>query len=270
MESETTHANFSNSAIDRLSAGKQPAVPAIGRQIWSSLLFVHWRLPADAVAPLLPPQITLDTWQGDAWVGLVLFHMSGVCPWWSPPLPGISSFHETNVRTYVHHRGRDPGVWFFSLEAANRLAVCVGRWRWNLNYQRAKMRIERGQRRIEYSSRRIGPDHPGATTEVAAEILGPLDNPSTGPNQPGSLAEPGTLEHFLAERYLLYVRSKRGEILRGQVHHSPYPLFDARLLHCRETLLSAAGMQTSEPPCHTLFSPGVDVKVYPLQRVVAD
>src|SRR5579864_3319335 len=96
--------------IDRISPMQRPAGRAIGYQIWTNLLFVHWSVPIELVQPLIPPSLTLDTWQGQALVGLVPFYMSGVRPWWSPAIPGVSSFCETNVRTYVHFRGRDPGV----------------------------------------------------------------------------------------------------------------------------------------------------------------
>src|SRR3569623_2020771 len=119
------HTPFLPSAreIDRLSAGQRPQRPVAGYHHWSELLFVHWRLPAEVVSPLIPPGLTLDTWGGQAWVGMVLFRMSGVRPWWLPPVPGVSRFLETNLRTYVLRDGGDPGVWFFSLEANQGLAV---------------------------------------------------------------------------------------------------------------------------------------------------
>ena len=132
---------------DRLTPTMRPAGSAIGYHRWTDLLFVHWRFPAEIVRPLLPPELTLDTWEGDAWVGLVPFYMSRVRPWWSPPVPGVSYFCETNVRTYVHFRGRDPGVWFLSLDASNSLAVRVARWRWHLPYFRAHMGLARTGRR---------------------------------------------------------------------------------------------------------------------------
>ncbi len=285
METNLTHANPATDTIDRLSPTLRPSVPQIGYQTWTDLLFVHWRLPAAAVRPLIPPDLELDTWQGDAWVGLVPFHMSGVRPWWSPAVRGISNFHETNVRTYVHCQGKNPGVWFFSLEAANRLAVWIGRRFWNLNYQHATMRIEGGgntsrsisptrkreeireTQTIHYHSVRRGPDTPGAICDLTAEIGPPLGSPIATPGEGGGHPLADTLEYFLAERYYLYVRTRRGELLRGQVHHMPYPLCNARLIHCRETLLAANRIHIDQPPCHVLYSPGVNVQVYPLVEV---
>lgn len=221
-------------------------------------------MPAEEVAPLLPQGLTLDTWEGDAWVGLVLFHMTGVRPWWSPPIPGVSAFHETNVRTYVHRDGRDPGVWFFSLDAAQSLAVRVARWWWKLNYFRAKMTVRREGQRVAYRSRRLWPEPSGATTDVQAEFGDWL--PSGDPRRAAGQAAPGTLDFFLVERYLLYTEAK-GRLFRAQVHHQPYRLRSAMLHHCEQTLLPAAGMMPQGDPAHVVFSEGVNVEVFPLERV---
>lgn len=155
--------------IDRLAPRFRPAGSVAGHQFWSDLLFVHWRVPAVELRPLLPPEVTIDEFDGSAWVGLVPFHMSGVRPWWFPAVPGVSDFHETNVRTYVTCRG-EPGVWFFSLEAAKSLAVRVARWRWRLRYFFAEMSISRRDSRIEYHSQRLWPPPLPGHTDVAAEI----------------------------------------------------------------------------------------------------
>jgi len=164
------------------------------------------------------------------------------------------------VRTYVHRRGRDPGVWFFSLEAANSLAVGIARRFWGLNYFRAAMSLVRDGDRVQYRSRRLWPGEPGAELALSAEIGPPLPGASPG------RALPGTLEHFLIERYLLYAM-RRGRLLRGQVHHSPYPLRTAQATNLQESLLAANGIQVDRPPCHALFSEGVDVEIFPLVSV---
>mgnify|MGYP003390138760 CR=1 FL=1 len=249
----------SSSSIDRLSPRIRPAGSVAGYQTWSDLLFVHWRVPAAELRPLLPARVEIDECDGSAWVGLVLFHMSGVRPWWFPALPGVSTFHETNVRTYVTCRG-EPGVWFFSLDAANSLAVRIARWRWRLNYFFAQMTIERRDALIEYRSRRWR-DPPGHTA-VAAEI----GNWWTE-GAPQGAAQPETLEYFLAERYLLFTEITPGRIARGQVHHRPYPLRKATLQCCEQSLLSAAGINVTTPPAHVMFSPGVTVDIFPLREI---
>src|SRR5215470_10299103 len=112
------------------------------RQNWRELLFLHWEIRPDRVRRLVPPQLDLDLFEGTAYVGLVPFTMTGVRPVGLLPVPRLSRFHETNVRTYVHRAGRDPGVWFFSLDAANRLAVLGARIGFHLPYYHARMILE--------------------------------------------------------------------------------------------------------------------------------
>jgi hypothetical protein len=130
--------------MDRVSPTRRPiGQRTVMWQRWADLLFLHWPVPPDELAALLPPGLTLDTFDGQAYVGLVPFTMTGVRPVWAPALPWLSHFHETNVRTYVHCRGRDPGVWFFSLDAANPVAVKIARALWKLPYHFARMRLAR-------------------------------------------------------------------------------------------------------------------------------
>ncbi len=144
----------------------------VGYQSWHDLLFVHWRVPADRIQRLLPSGLAVDTWQGDAWIGLVAFHMSGVRPHWSPAIPYLSRFAETNVRTYVRSGDNEPGVWFFSLEAARLPAVLAARWGWQLNYHWSRMRVERQAERVHYTSRRWLDPSAGAniTVEIGSEF----------------------------------------------------------------------------------------------------
>jgi uncharacterized protein len=248
--------NAAEIPLDRLSPARRPRTKPAGYQHWSDLLFVHWRVPVEHIAPLVPDGLTVDTFQGDAWIGLVAFRMSGVRPrWW----PWSFRFPETNVRTYVHRDGRDPGVWFFSLEATNWLAVQVARATWWLNYFHARMSVVREDDRIYYTSRRRG--RAGAASELRAVIA---DRPAETPT---GQAEPGTLEHFLIERYLLYTRSSDGRLWRGQVHHAPYFLQSAKLTQIEESLLAASGMIVADAPCHVLYSSEVSVEVFPLVPV---
>lgn len=248
--------------IDRLAPCRLPTGNAIGYQRWSDLLFAHWRVPVELLLPLIPRELEIDTFEGQAWLGLVPFHMSGVRPAWCPALPFVSEFHETNLRTYVHFKGRDPGVWFLSLDAACRLAVEVARWKWHLPYFRAEMDLRREGHEVRYSSRRIDHRSPRrADVDITAKIGEPL-NP-----EPGVSVQPGTLEHFLAERYILYANDHRGRLLRGRVHHLPYPLRSAEIVSCRQTLASAAEVPVSGQPDHALFSEGVTVDIFALRRV---
>lgn len=250
---------MTTTTIDRLKPRARPDVTVAGFQIWTDLLFVHWRVPADQLRPLLPSGIELDLFDGSAWVGLVLFHMSGVRPRWFPAIPGVSEFHETNVRTYVIHNG-EPGVWFFSLDAANSLAVRVARWRWRLNYFRSEMSIKHRDSEIAYRSCRLWPQPIPANADVTATIGDWL--PNSGPSGEANV---GSLEFWLAERYLLFTNMPGGQIARGQVHHPPYPLKTASLQRCEQSLLASNGIHPIEPPAHVVFSPGVSVEIFPLQ-----
>lgn len=254
-------------ALDRLAPARRPRGKAIGYHRWSNLLFLHWALPPELVRPLLPDGLFLDEWEGAAYVGLVPFSMSGVRPWWSPPVPGVSSFHETNVRTYVYDRHGNPGVWFFSLDASSSLAVRIARRRWSLPYHRATMAVRRNGARIVYSGRRDWPGTPGAGCEIEA-YLGGAWNAAFG--SLGPHASPGTLDHFLIERYILFARSADGRLWSGRVHHRTYPLRRVRVERIDESLLASNGMAPTEEPCHAAFCDGVDVDVFPLLPVEAE
>ncbi|XXF79021.1 DUF2071 domain-containing protein [Myxococcaceae bacterium GXIMD 01537] len=251
-----TASRFPESSIDRLAPTRRPSGPPVMYQRWRTLTFLHWVLPADAVAALLPPGLTLDTFEGRAYVGLVPFTMEGVRPRGLPAVRALSDFHETNVRTYVHHEGRDPGVWFFSLEAAQSLAVRVARAWFKLPYHRAEMTLTQEEDGwLAYRSERRWPPPAPATCAVRCRPRGTL-----------AASEPGTLQHFLAERYFLY-SAARGGLYRGQVHHAPYQVQPADVEGLDESLLAAAGLTRPDEEPMALYSPGVDVEVFGLQRV---
>lgn len=255
----------SSDLIDRLAPMYRPQGRPAGHHTWSNLLFLHWQVPAYELESKVPESLTIDTFNGKAWVGLVLFHMSGVRPWWFPAVPGISSFHETNVRTYVHRDGEDPGVWFFSLDASSSLAVSIAQRRWNLPYYSAEMKLKRDGRHLEYAGERLVPGDVGPNYSVTAEIGDALSQ--LNKDIPDGQAVPGTLEYFLAERYLLYATDPEGRLYKGQVHHKPYPLCEARVLNAKETMLDASDISVGGEMEHVVFSEGVDVDVFPLRRL---
>jgi uncharacterized protein len=261
-EQSSVSESASAAAIDRISPTLRPRRLAVMRMIWRDLLFLHWPVPAEALRALVPPQLELDLFDGTAYVGLVPFTMTGVRPVGVPPVPGLSSFHETNVRTYVRLGDRDPGVWFFSLDAANRIAVKLARSLFHLPYRYARMFLEHEPRSrlnspatILYAGVRHRPGPLPASYAIRAL--------PTGTVQP---AHPGTLEHFLAERYFLY-SLRKNQLYQGQVHHTTYPLQPVDLLSFDESLLAAAGLDrpTTTPIAH--FATGVNVEVFALQRV---
>jgi uncharacterized protein len=242
--------------MDRAFPGRRPDGSPAGLQKWRSLLFVHWEVPAQVLRALVPPQLEVDTFDGRAFVGLVPFEMHDVRPSrFLPAVPTARRFEETNLRTYVHLGGRHPGVWFFSLDASSALAVLGARAFFHLPYWHAKMHTARTGDRVVYRSERHWEGGSAATLDVTYEVgeeLGP--------------AAVGTLEHFLAERYFLYALTGSNVLLRGQVHHTPYPLRRARIAELDESLVEAAGIAHSEERASELWSPGVDVEVFGLKR----
>lgn len=238
--------------MDRLTPALRPKDRARGTQKWKHLLFLHWEVDARRLRELVPEPLELDLLDGKALIGLVPFAMEEVRPWFAPRWMGFD-FLETNVRTYVHYNGV-PGVFFFSLDAASWLGVQVARIGWGLPYFYASMRMNvEGSRFIYDMTRREG-DRPRLALEATiGEELG--------------ASAPGTDEHFLLERYFLFVR--RGQrLVRGQVHHVPYPAHRAELLRIDDGVIQAAGFDVpSSQPLFTHYSPGVDVEVFSLEEV---
>jgi uncharacterized protein YqjF (DUF2071 family) len=241
--------------LDRLKPAQRPTGPAAGSQRWRSLLFLHWPVPAEAVQATLPAGLTVDTFDGQAFIGLVPFAMESVRPRWLPPFAAFN-FLEANVRTYVYASG-EPGVLFYSLEAASWLATQAARKGWGLPYHHARMTMtarpcEANSVEIDYDSRRA--DRSSADLAVRYRI---------GPEQPTPAAL-GTRDHFFLERYTLFV-ARKGRLWRGQVHHVPYPAQSAQVVSLRQGLLDAAGFPIGDaPPAFAHYSPGVDVEVFPL------
>jgi uncharacterized protein len=230
------------------------------RQKWRDLLFIHWPISSDALRPLIPSHLELDLFEGTAYVGLVPFTMTGVRPVGLPAVAGLSSFHETNVRTYVRLADRDPGVWFFNLEAANAIAVLLARRLFHLPYHYARMFLEREHTghavesaTILYAGTRRWPGPLPASYSIRATPVGPIRH-----------AVAGTLEHFLIERYILF-SIRNGQLNQGRVFHSSYPLQSANILSLDETLLAAAGIGRPEMSPLAHFASGVDVEVFPLR-----
>lgn len=245
--------------IDRLAPTRRPRAMPVMRQNWRDILFVHWPINPDALRPLVPEPLELDLFEGTAYIGLIPFTMTGVRPVGLPAVAGVSNFHETNVRTYVHTGGRDPGVWFFNLEAASSLAVRLARRLFHLPYHYARMFLEyeasedvETPNSILYAGTRRWPGPLPASYSVRATPLGPV-RPAT----------PKTLEHFLVERYVLYT-FRNGRLNLGRVHHTPYPLRPANILSLDETLLAAAGIVRPDVAPFAHFSAGVNVEIFSL------
>ena len=182
--------------------------------------------------------------------------MAGVMLRPLPDLPYFSAFPELNLRIYVETEGR-PGVWFLSLDAANAVAVWAARRFFHLPYFHARMSINGLPEEARYKSFRLSA--PRGTTFEAT--YGPSGDPYR--------STPGTLEHWLTERYCLYAQSAQGQLYRAEVHHEPWPLQPAEALLTRNDLLAPHGLRTSGPPELLHFSRRIDVVVWSPEAVAA-
>jgi uncharacterized protein len=231
------------------------------RQDWHHLVFLHWSVSPEQLRPLLPPGLELDLYEGTAYVGLTPFTMTNVRPVGLPPIPFVSSFHETNLRTYVHAEGRDPGVWFFSLDAASAMAVIGARTLLGLPYHRARIDMtiagpnDGAAPVIDYRLRRRWPGPTPASCAVRYSPRGPV-----------APAAAGSLEFFLAERYVLYT-VVRGRLYCGRIHHAPWPLQGVEVAVLQETLLAAAGIARPDEPPLTHYGREVRVEIFAPDRV---
>ena len=233
--------------IDRLAPTRRPVRRAIGTQSWRDLLFMHWPVPTDALRPLIPDGLTIDTFEGVSYVGLIPFTLERLRPAGVPESLALS-FLETNARTYVHFRGNDPGVFFFSLDAASAFAAITARLTFGLPYYSARIRMTREGSTIEHVTRRNRGD---ASLKVRYE-----------PGTEKGRAVPGTLDHFLVERYVLYAKHL-GRLLTAQIHHTPYPLSRVTIASVEETVLSSAGIaRPAGLPAVAHYSSGVDVELF--------
>jgi len=220
------------------------------RMTWSELLFAHWPIDPAKVARLLPAGVSLDTRDGKAWVGVVPFLMSNVTPRFCPPIARLSRFLELNVRTYVIIDGK-PGVWFFSLDAASRVAVRVARASFNLPYMDAVMSLTPDDSGcVQYQSRRT---HRG---EPLAEY-----NATYGANGTYGAAESGSLEHWLTARYCLYSANRKGCLFRGEIDHPPWQLAPATYSERVNTMGKPLGFEWEGEP-HLLCAKPIDVQAW--------
>jgi len=247
--------------IDRITPTLEPDQSVLMYQNWHHLLFLHWEIPPSELQALVPSRLTIDTFEGKAYVGLVPFTLTGVRRVFTPELPWISSFHEVNVRTYVHHEGRDPGVWFFSLDASSAIIATAARAAYKLAYYSADIDFSVGAGalpEIAFDSQRT--DRRGPQPANVHVRYKPVE----GPVAP---AAPGTLEHFLVERYILYAQDNDHQLYRARVHHQPYPVQRVDVTSLEETLVWAAGVRRPDTVALRHYAREVNVKVYPLERV---
>ena len=214
-------------------------------QSWRYLTFVHWRYEPDKIQHLLPCGLSVDTYDGAAWVGLTPFLLQNLRLPHAPPLPWISQFPEMNVRTYVIGPDREPGIWFFTLEAARVIAVIGARLSYGLPYRWADMSVTPVGENVVYHSVRRAPFGP-AHCEMAVRI--------------GPQLSPASLERFFTARFRLYT-VLMSRLAFAQIAHPPWPLYGAQLLNLDQNVVERSGVPTPEGAPMLIYSPGVDVRI---------
>jgi uncharacterized protein YqjF (DUF2071 family) len=220
---------------------------------WRDVLVASWPVDPDVVARRLPAGLDVDTFDGRAWLSAVPFVMADVRPDGLPASIGVT-FGELNLRTYVT-REDERGIYFFNLDANDRIGVALARTLFKLPYYRASMQVQRRGDRLDFESERT---HRGA---AALEF-----DATYGPVGPTSEADPGTLEAFLLERYCFYAAG-RNALYRGDVDHEPWPLAHAEATFRTNDLFAANDFDDPEATPHLLYSPGVDVTADRIRRV---
>jgi uncharacterized protein YqjF (DUF2071 family) len=221
-----------------------PDSPWIQAQTWDTLLFAHWRVPEESLRAIVPEQIPIDTFDGSAWLGITPFRITGFRLRGMLPVPVISSFPEINVRTYSTIDGK-PGIWFFSLDTPNQLAVEAAKRFYRLPYHRSRASMGRRGDRIDYRNNRTG-----ATFDATYRPDGHVSPP-----------QPGTVEYFLTERYCLYT-VHAGAVHWAEIQHPPWPLQPAQA-EIRENTMSPVALE-GEPLVH--YSERQDVVIWALEQ----
>ena len=228
-----------------------PQAPWIMKMKWSELLFAHWSVDPSLIVQHLPPSLSLDTYEGKAWIGVVPFLMSKMAPRGFPAVPGLSRFAELNVRTYVIKDGK-PGVWFFSLDAENPIAVRAARAAFSLPYMDANMILQNlgSPEQLQIESKRTHRGEAPGNFSAVYQAHGPTFH-----------SKAGTLEDWLTSRYCLYSANKRGQLYRGEIAHAPWTL---RAAHCKiseNTLGESLNFDLSAEP-HLLFAEPLLVRAW--------
>lgn len=220
---------------------------------WHDLCFIHWEVAPQAVQALLPKGLHVDCFEGKTHIGVVAFGLSGVRPWWGPALPHLSAFLELNVRVYCHDGRGNSGICFLSLDCDRMAAVWGARHLWGLPYTHAALaRADHGPA-THFECRRRGE---AQTARFAWQPAGPATVPT-----------PGTLDHFLVDRYRLFVQGKDGVVRHGDVFHPPYEVAPVALTQWSSAPIVWDGLPAPEnPPMSALLCRGVEVELFDLQK----
>jgi uncharacterized protein YqjF (DUF2071 family) len=219
---------------------------------WHDLLFLHWPVRHEAIRPLIPSALELDTFDGWCWIGVVPFRMTGVRPRFVPiPL----AFPELNVRTYVKAPGRR-AVWFFSLDATSWISVRAARW-FGMPYYDAQMTVELDGEKVHYRSARTHKNAAAAEFDASYRPTGEVYH-----------AVPGTLDHWLTERYCLYSAKEAGRTVYGDIHHAPWPLQPAEVELRVNTMTEPIGISLPDTKPVSHFARYQEVVAWPIVSMI--
>ena len=224
-------------------------------QTWHDLLFAHWPVAVDHLRAIVPPGLELDLFERKAWLGVIPFHMTNVAPRGTPALPWMSAFPELNVRTYVRAAGK-PGIYFFSLDASNPVAVTIARTLFRLPYYTASMQVVPHDGGVRYRSDRTARNAPTATFGARYRPVGDMFT-----------ATPGSLEYYLTERYCLYTVDERFTLRRLEIHHPPWQLRSAEAEIDENTMADAAGVRLPSMAPLLHFAKRQDVLAWRLRHL---
>lgn len=236
--------------------------PWVINQSWSNLLFAHWAVPKEAIRALVPSQLELDLFDGQAYIAVVPFEMREVSPRLIPSMPWLSFFLELNVRTYVKYKGK-PGVYFFSLDAGNPVAVWIACNFYHLPYFNAAMQCKKNitvcAEQFTYKSSRQLPSKSSDSVNNNSVQL----DVTYGPTGPVYNSQPGSRDHFLTERYCLFTVFG-GTVYRGDIHHKPWPLQPAQAQWRVNTMTAPLALELKgEPLLH--FVENIDTVEWPIK-----
>jgi uncharacterized protein YqjF (DUF2071 family) len=237
-----------STALDRLAMRGRPEGSPVMHQNWENLLFLHWPVDPAVMRPLIPPALEIDTFEGQAYIGITPFSLTGLRLLSLPAVPGLESFLEINVRTYVHYRGM-PGIWFFSLDASKLIPAMAARVLFALPYFKASMEFNRDGNEFQFTSKRTVP--PDAHFRVRW---------TTGMR----LREPAleSLAFFLVERYCFFA-NVGDQMTMTRVYHHPWILDEGFVLEQESTMISSLGLPEPTGPALTHFSQSLNVEVWP-------
>lgn len=258
-QAPTTHTDGPDVG-ERQRMKQRPKDLVIGYQRWDRILFVHWRVPAQAIRSLVHPRLSIDLYDGSAWISMTPFTLQNGRVRGLPPVPGVSTFHELNVRTYVHLDGREPGVWFFSLDATSLAATLLARASMDLPYYWCSaQRAELGSNAEGHYEYDLVRRRSGGEARFSARW---------GTSGPEQVPEPGSLDDFLLSRYRLYSTRGRGLLFTERIWHEDWHFCDARLDSVEQTLSSYDGLPELGEPVLGHFSSGANVEFYAPHPVI--